>query len=238
MEARRLDVCIIDEKNRSRETLRELFSAAGYAVREFSGARDFYASMLVRNCDVVIFDMGLPHDESLSIAATLRQLQPPVGIIMTTEVDCVEHRLKGLRVGADACLVVPVDEREVLAVTANLLGRLRMRGGEPTPLPAAATTIGNPTSWSLSDEGWTLVCPGGEGVHLTVQERLFMQRILQTPGDAVSREELVNALGGDPYDYDLHRIEALVSRLRRKMKDAGFTLPLRSVRGKGYLFLA
>lgn len=62
-----------------------------------------------------------------------------------------------------------------------------------------------------------------------------MQRLWESAGEAVSREELAIALGGDPYEYDFHRLDTLVSRLRRKGNGIGLTLPLRAVRGTGYV---
>lgn len=237
MGSKQLDVCIIDDEAESRGKLREVLLSSGYVVREFSGARDFYANLLIKDCDAVILDMGLPHDEALSIAATLRQLQPPIGIVMMTAEDCIESRLKSLQGGADVCLTKSGDVREILAVTANLMGRLRADWERAVSPPSVQRPEEVLSEWGLSDDGWTLICPEGREVHLTAQERLFMRRILESPGVVVTRQELVLALGGDPYDYDPHRLEALVSRLRRKVGDVGFSLPLRAVRGKGYLYL-
>jgi DNA-binding response OmpR family regulator len=51
----------------------------------------------------------------------------------------------------------------------------------------------------------------------------------------VSRDDLIRALGGDVFDFDEHRIDAIASRLRRKAAKLGMRLPLHSVRGKGYV---
>ncbi|HWU52320.1 MAG TPA: Gfo/Idh/MocA family oxidoreductase [Tahibacter sp.] len=59
---------------------------------------------------------------------------------------------------------------------------------------------------------------------------LFGQR-----GTAASRDDLIRALGGDVFDFDEHRIDAIASRLRRKAAKLGMRLPLHSVRGTGYV---
>lgn len=62
---------------------------------------------------------------------------------------------------------------------------------------------------------------------------LFKQR-----NKPVDRTQLATALGGDPEHFDLQRVDAVVSRLRRKATAAGMSLPLHAVRGTGYQFQA
>ncbi|MDD3482490.1 response regulator transcription factor [Azovibrio restrictus] len=240
MECNRFEVCIVDDELGFRKEIQDCLQLAGYGVRAFSGSRELYASLLGGGCDVVILDAGLPGEEGFSVLKTLQQLRPPVGVVMLAELYRSEDKVRGLQEGADAYLVKPVVQQEVLAVLASLLRRLRP-GQAESGIPVGERAKGGGgemrQSWSLSDDSWTLTGPDGKSVHLTAQERLFMLRLLQTPGEAVAREALVLALGENVYDYDFHRLDALVSRLRRKVSDAGATLPLRAVRGKGYLFL-
>jgi len=155
-----------------------------------------------------------------------------MGIIMLTARAQTEDRVRALLGGADVYMVKPVDLRELLAVIGSLARRL----SASESLPAnALETMASP--WALSADGWTLFDPDGASLPLTAQERAFLQRLWQQAGEAVSREELAVAMGGDPYEYDFHRLDTLVSRLRRKAADLGLTLPLRAVRGMGYLFI-
>lgn len=71
---------------------------------------------------------------------------------------------------------------------------------------------------------------------LTEAERCVTGQLLASPGECVSRLTLMQALSGDSAQYDPHRLDALMSRLRRKAADAGLSLPLRAVRGMGYVF--
>ncbi|WP_240531329.1 helix-turn-helix domain-containing protein [Variovorax boronicumulans] len=59
---------------------------------------------------------------------------------------------------------------------------------------------------------------------------LFMER-----GKPISREELAAVLGGNPAEFDLQRIDTMISRLRRKAASTGMKLPLHAVRGTGYV---
>jgi DNA-binding response OmpR family regulator len=68
---------------------------------------------------------------------------------------------------------------------------------------------------------------------------MVLQRLAAQPGQAVSRQNLVLALGQDPQAYDYRRMEVLVRRLRNKVRDsAGVDLPLETVHRLGYAFVA
>jgi DNA-binding response OmpR family regulator len=53
------------------------------------------------------------------------------------------------------------------------------------------------------------------------------------------RETLIAALTDNVHDFDPHRIDSMIHRLRRKVADAtGAQLPLLAVHGEGYVFNA
>jgi DNA-binding response OmpR family regulator len=72
---------------------------------------------------------------------------------------------------------------------------------------------------------------------LTAPERCILRILMAVRGEPVSREKLIGALTSDIYEFDPHRLEMMVHRLRRKAQDAaGHPLPLLTSRGQGYLF--
>ncbi len=90
------------------------------------------------------------------------------------------------------------------------------------------------TRWRLDDTGWSLLCPDGHAVALTRAERRVVERLLLAPGRLVTRSELVQALSEG--EFDPHRLDSLVYRLRRKVADGcGATLPLDAIHGEGYV---
>ena len=66
-------------------------------------------------------------------------------------------------------------------------------------------------------------------------ERQVIAALAATPGIPVPREALMGQLAEGAQDFDPHRLETLVYRLRRKcVQQTGMELPLRAVRGLGY----
>lgn len=67
-------------------------------------------------------------------------------------------------------------------------------------------------------------------------ERAIVTALFKQRNKPVDRLQLAAALGGDLENFDLQRVDAVVSRLRRKATAAGISLPLHAVRGTGYQF--
>lgn len=214
-----------------------LFSLAalGFQTAGFPAAPEFYRAFALAPCDVAVIDIGLPGESGLSIVSHLRAAGG-VGVVLVTARGQLDERLLGLRTGADAYLVKPVHMEE-LAETLNALGR-RLPVGAATAaqavdVPPAPETRTAP--WRLLEGEWILSDPSGLEMKLTTSERAFMSCLFSRRGQTVSRDDLILALGGDVFDFDGHRVDAIASRVRRKARKLGMRLPLYSVRGTGYV---
>ena len=179
--------------------------------------------------DIVILDVGLPDANGFDLANRLRA-GSNVGIVMLTGRNAIDDRVRGLMGGADVYLAKPVDVAE-LAATLHSLGRrlqpTRANDAEPARSP-----------WRLDESGWCLVSPKGRSVALNDAERRVLGLLLATPGRPVARTDMASALTEDIYDFDPHRLDMLVHRLRAKIADVSDeSLPLRAVRGAGYVML-
>lgn len=206
----------------------------GFEATGAGTAAELYRHMLRQRFDIVVLDIGLPDEDGVTVARHLRELSG-VGIVMLTGNRGRRDHVRALEVGADAYLSKPVD-LEVLAAT---LHSLRRRLADPRHGDAAnddtPTAI---TAWHMETDGWCLIAPNGTSLALTAPERQLMCSLVEAGGQPVSRETLISALCSNVYDFDPHRLEMLVYRLRRKSTDAGAgPLPLLTSRGNGYLFV-
>lgn len=219
-------VTVIEDNNDLRE---EVVFHLRHAGHEAVGVAD--ATALDRSLatdplpDVVVLDIGLPGEDGFSIATRLRRDHPGVGIVMLTARGLIDDKLHGLSLGADAYLVKPVDLRELVAVVVSVGRRLGPRAG-------------GDGGWQLDTTRREVVSPRGVQSALTNTEYLLMLQLAQAAPDVASRRALVEALGHDFLQFDERRIEAAISRLRKKLQDEGEESPLRSARTQGYVFAA
>lgn len=197
----------------------------GFDVIGHGSGAELYRSMLVKQFDMVVLDIGLPDEDGLSVVSHLREFST-LGIVMLTANTGMAEHIRALTNGADAFLNKPVNI-EVLAATLHSVGR-RLSG-----IPHITTANG----WRLDTADWCLVAPTGQALPLTAPERCILRLLMAAHGEPVTREKLISALTSDIYDFDPHRLEMMVYRLRRKAQDAsGQPLPLLTSRGQGYLF--
>ncbi len=173
--------------------------------------------------DIVVLDLGLPGEDGIAIAKRLRN-SCDCGIVMVTARGQIDQRVLGRETGADLYFVKPVHIQELNVAMINLAGRL----GKKTQ-----------ASWRLSAITSTLITPLGVEIPLTAQECILMQKLLESPGTTVSREEIFRMLHQPNDIYADKRLEALVSRLRGKVRSAeAGKLPVHARHNLGYAFLA
>lgn len=221
-------VAVVEDDAEFREQiLLPILSRAGFEVTAMGSALELYRDLLSSRYDLVLLDVGLPDEDGLSIARRLRERSPSLGIVMLSGAVGDHWRQRALEGGADAWLAKPAEMGEVVATLRNLAGRV---GRE------RSAAEGSGTGWRLDGNGWRLVCPDGAGLDLGMAEREVLVLLADDLGAPVSREALIARLSGRAEDFDPHRLEMLVYRLRRKCrKEFGQELPLKAVRGVGYM---
>ncbi len=215
-----------DDRTFREDVLMPVLSHSGFSVVGMGGALELYRSMTRRSYDLVLLDIGLPDEDGFSIAAHLRGLAPRIGIVMLTGYDSTQDRLRGLRAGADAYLPKPVDMEEVVTTLRNLA---RWVVPEASPVHTHAR-------WRLDERGWCILTPRGMQIELNLAERQVMAMLAAAAGMPVQREALIARLVKNAHDFDPHRLEMLIHRLRKKCQQAAEEeLPLRAVRSVGYV---
>ena len=233
----RVRIAVVEDDPEYRESiLLPVLSRSGFVVVGMGSALDLYRAMLAQPFDLVLLDIELPDDSGFSIASHLRSLSPSIGIVMLTGRRASADRRRGLDAGADAYLAKPVDMGELVATLRNLSKRIAAQPAGAGDAPGAAAPPAAQGGWRLNRQGWHVLAPGGGEMALTLAERQVMVLLARTPGVPVSREALIARLAGDVHDFDPHRLEMLVYRLRRKCRmQCGTELPIRAVRGVGYV---
>lgn len=223
--AETLRLLIVEDEPELREAMSAYLCSEGFQCEAVDSLRSARASLALHTPDILILDLGLPDGESLMLLDDPKLSH--VGMIITTARSRGEDRLLGVKKGADAYMVKPIQLEELALVIRNLQRRLR-------PQPAVASK----PCWRLQKIHWKLISPGGVSLVLTRSEVLVLTELAMAVGVGASRDALVRRLGQHPETYDWRRMEILIRRLRNKCKATlGLELPVRTVHGYGYAFI-
>ncbi|WP_368563037.1 response regulator transcription factor [Pseudoxanthomonas sp. UTMC 1351] len=192
-------------------------------------AKETYRAVLTQRFSLFLVDIGLPDESGFTLSRNLREATDAGIVVLTGGGHTKAQYVQGLDDGADAYLLKPVD-MELLAATLRSVLRRQMASHAPQAAVESAR------AWRLDPEGWALISPGGARIHITGNERILIEPLIARPGNVISREELIARFTHNIYDFDPHRLEVIVHRLRQKAsKLSGEDFPLRAVRGTGYV---
>ena len=214
---------IEDESQIARHITRALERHGHSAEAKNDGAEGLKAALLAPP-DLIVLDLNLPNLDGLSLLAQLRREKCPSRVLILTARSDVEHRVKGLKAGADDYLTKPFSMDELVA-RVEALGR---RGATPTA--EDLLKVGD----LHMDVHQRRVSRAGQGILLSPREFDVLQVLLQEPGRIFSRTELCERVWQREHEYDTRTVEIFITRLRKKI-DSGFGAPLiHTLRGQGY----
>jgi DNA-binding response OmpR family regulator len=174
--------------------------------------------------DVVILDLGLPDISGLEVARRVRSERRDLAILMLTARDTVNDRVVGLDSGADDYLVKPFAYDE-LAARLRALAR-RSEGGARRGEPRL---VAGPISL---DEATRSVTIHDRPVDLSPREFSLLESLLRHPGQALSRDQLLDQAWPFGVAVTPNAVDAYVHYLRTKLGSEGDRIE--TVRGVGY----
>lgn len=180
--------------------------------------------------DIVLLDIHLPGMDGVDVLKNIRSESDTPVIMVTAMADDVD-KLVSLRLGADDYVVKPFSPAEVVA---RLRAVLRRVG---TPISAARAAPINVGQLVIDVEGQCAFTRNDQGgirpLPLTLTEFRLLARLATQPRRCFSRSDLIeNCL---PESDALDRvIDSHLSKLRRKLQDAGHGQLIETVRSMGY----
>lgn len=195
----------------------------GYACDIAPCLADADDSLASAHFDLMLLDIGLPDGDGLDwLRHRPRKGTPPV--VVLTARDGVADRIDGLDAGADDYLPKPFAMDELAA---RVRAVLRRPGNRVEPL----LELGD----LRFDSAAQIATANGHRLDLTRRELGLFELLMRRAGEVVRRGQIEEALYAFDEPVTPNAIEAVVSRLRRKLEDAGVIDRLHTIRGVGYL---
>lgn len=221
-------ILVVEDDASVRDAITEFLREAGYCVDGAHDAAEARKAFSARSYQLVVLDIMMPGEDGLSLCEHLADEGAPVLIV--SALSSTAARIMGLETGAADYLPKPFDPRELLArVRAMLRRRFLPIADRPVRSVRFADLIFDP-------EGSTLQTVNGDIVSLTLGDLRLLAAFVGRSGRLLSRDtllELTRSRTDEPFE---RAIDLAVSRLRRKLADAGAPDVIETVRGLGYRF--
>lgn len=233
MTSRQPDIAIIEDNTDLREELIFFLQSRGYSAWGVNSAESFWKKLHRSPADIVLVDLGLPGEDGFSVVEYLSQMGG-LGRIIITARGQQQDRIRGLNLGADLYLVKPVNFSELVSALEALWKRMQQDSAGADTTPRAQDKAEH---WGLLDTEHCLVTPEGSRLPLSPQEYALLNVLGRTSSEIFSKEALLDLMFQHEEDSDPHRIDVILSRLRKKARQLNIDLPIRSIFGKGLVFV-
>lgn len=214
---------VVEDSQRLQELLADTLRRAGYSVDVASNVADFCANVATVKYDLGIVDLGLPDGDGLTAIRNMRETGHTMPILVITVRGRVEDRVAGLDSGADDYLIKPFNHAELLARVRALLRR-------PLDLHGLVFCKGD---LELDEAKGETRC-AGKPIDLRLSERRLLGLLMRRSDSIVPKPAIEEALSEFGRERSMNAIEALVSRTRKALLDAGSRVSIETVRGVGY----
>lgn len=222
-----MKILLVEDEFAFADTLRGALEREHFIVDHADRLAMAHEAALSGSYDLVLLDRTLPDGDGLSLVRTLRASNPGLAIIVLSARGEVFDRVAGLDEGADDYLIKPFALEELFA-------RIRAVRRRPTELGAEDIRVGALIFDVTHDEATV------EGVRLDLARRELrvLATLVKRRGRTVLRESLEQAVYGFDDEVQSNTLDSHVSRLRRKLAEAGAAVDIHAIRGVGYLLQA
>ncbi|MET0988429.1 MAG: response regulator transcription factor [Steroidobacteraceae bacterium] len=200
--------------------LEQALRTAGFAVDTTGDGEDAWYRGDVDDYDLVVLDLGLPQLDGMSVLKRWRAANRTFPVLILSARGEWTEKVDGIEAGADDYLGKPFEMGELIARVRALV---RRAAGHASPVVKIGRLTLDSRRMSASIDGTPL--------RLSPLEFRFVDYLAHQPGRAVAAGEIAEHLYGALDVGTTNAIEALVTRLRRKL---GANV-IETRRGFGYL---
>jgi two-component system response regulator MprA len=215
-------VLVVEDHAETRGMIEAVLREAGYTAVTAGTLLAAREQMRPGGLAAVVLDWMLPDGSGLDLCSERRAAGDATPILILTARGGVEDRVVGLDAGADDYLKKPF-------AAAELLARLRALLRRGPRLVDACMTLGPIEIRAAS----RTASSSGREIPLTAREFDILEVLMRHRGRVVTRSNLLIAVWGSD-DGSGESLDVLLTRLRRKLADAGAPDAIRTHRGVGY----
>lgn len=222
-----ITVLLVEDDVSLRETVRLYIEREGLACLTASSGVDGVAQVQCFRPDLVVLDLVLPDISGFQVCQEVRTLGYFVPVLMLTARAEESDRVQGLAIGADDYLTKPFSAKELIARVKALIRRAYSPGYRDV----------RHTQGIAIDPNQRHAYLNGDLLDLRGKEFDLLAQLVDRPGRAYTREQLLEHVWGLDFAGDTRVVDVYIRKLREKIElDASRPEYIQTVWGVGYRF--
>ena len=218
-------ILIVEDDRALAEVMSRQIASWGHevwCVRDFQNVMGEFADF---DPHLVLLDIGLPFYNGYHWCEEIRRVSDVPVVFISSASDNM-NIVMAMTMGGDDFLPKPVDLNVMTAKLQAVLRRAYDMGGKTPVLEHRGAVL------NLNDASLTY---GGRRVELTKNEFRILQTLMENKGKVVSRDTLMTRLWQMDAYVEENTLTVNVTRLRRKLEEAGLTDFIVTRVGAGYI---
>ena len=216
-------ILIAEDEVTIARALKVMLEKNKYAVDVVHNGNDALDYIQAAAYDALVLDIMMPGKDGIEVLKAVRAVGNTTPTLFLTAKAEVADRVAGLDAGADDYLPKPFAASEFLA-------RVRALTRRSSSYASSTLCFGNTT---LNRGQYLLKTSLGE-VRLNNKEYQLMELFFRHPRQVFSSEHLMEKVWGLDSEADMDVVWTYIGFLRRKLRQIGAGLEIRTIRGAGY----
>lgn len=222
-------VLLAEDENGIAEILMAYLAKEGFNVIRAKDGREAVALFFSAAPSFVILDIRMPLMDGWQVLAEIRR-ESDVPIMMLTALDGDIDKIMALRTGADDYIVKPFNPAEVVARVHVILRRMSYYHADKEQQTFSTRNI----EMNLTNHAVVIKNTATDiGNLLTSTEYKILLHLIRFPKRVFSRQEILDSCLPEG-DTSERTVDSHISKLRKKIEQAGLASVPESIRGFGY----
>lgn len=219
-------ILVVDDELKIRILLKDFLIKEGFNVIESPDGRHALETFQSSGkcIDLVLLDVMLPEYDGWTVCREIRKLSDVPIIMLTARSDDFDE-VHGFEIGADDYVKKPIRPTALIARINAFFRRMDKGIQEPKVLSFDGLEIDNSSH---------VVKVNNEEIGLSPKEYLLLLILVESKGQTISREQLLNRVWGYDYFGGLRTVDTHINRLRIKLGQKDYLIT--TIRGFGYRF--
>ena len=213
-------ILVVDDDDGIRKLVKQYLSQNNFLVSTANSAEDAEKKIELFKFDLIVLDVMMPGKSGIEfISENKKKIQTPI-ILLTAKGEPAD-RIQGLEIGADDYLPKPFEPKELTLRIESILNRIEKKHKKFVEFSSVKIDLDK--LYIIKDK---------EEYKINNAEQIILQRMINSPGIILSRDEISNLINVDKE----RSIDVIITRLRKKIEnDPKNPKYLQTVRGEGYV---